>query len=213
MRRGFQATAAAEGRRPSRRRRAAVGRSSAEIAESTRPTYSSGSPKGSAVVGESRPTRSSAPPRRARHPVVGCPRPDLWGDGRQGLRAAMCMPAPTTPWAWVARTGASRDDRAVSTSERANADVAPAPAAPATVSEPVAPALSAARILALQRTAGNTAVARLLQRDTAALNPLMPEYEQARKDRDAIVAAGKNGPQTYNPSTRNPENYYGGFDV
>jgi hypothetical protein len=105
----------------------------------------------------------------------------------------------------------------VTTSERVNADVAPAPvvpAAPAVASEPLGAALSPARILALQRTAGNTAVARLLQRDPAGvLNPLMPEYEQARKDRDAFVAAGKKGPQTYNPSTRNPDNYYGGFDV
>src|SRR4051812_3398343 len=105
----------------------------------------------------------------------------------------------------------------VSISEREAADLAPVPAVPAApvvVSEPVGRALSPARVLALQRSAGNSAVTRLLQRDpTAVLNPLMPEYEQARKDRDAFVAGGKKGPQTYNPTSRNPENYYGGFDV
>src|SRR4051812_16895620 len=106
---------------------------------------------------------------------------------------------------------------AVNISERETAGLAPAPvmpAAPVVVAEPVGRALSPARVLALQRSAGNSAVTRLLQRDpTAVLNPLLPEYEQARKERETFVSAGKKGPQTYNPTSRNPENYYGGFDV
>ena len=39
------------------------------------------------------------------------------------------------------------------------------------------------------------------------------DYDKARAERDAFVVAGKKGPVTYNPSTRNPDNYYGGFDV
>jgi hypothetical protein len=89
---------------------------------------------------------------------------------------------------------------------------APVAAEPAATPAPVAPTL--ARVLALQRGAGNAAVTRLLQRQpTGVLVPGQEEYDQARKDRDAFVAAGKKGPQTYNPSTRNPDNYYGGFDV
>jgi hypothetical protein len=104
-------------------------------------------------------------------------------------------------------------------SERVAAAVGPEPveatsAAPAGAWEAGGHALSPSSILALHRAAGNGAVTRLLQRDpTAVLNPLQPEYDQARKDRDAFVAAGKKGPQTYNPSSRNADNYYGGFDV
>ena len=76
---------------------------------------------------------------------------------------------------------------------------------------PIAP--SVGLMLALQRAAGNVAVSRMLQREPAALVPGKEEYDTARKERDAFVAAGKKGPQTYNPSTRNPDNYYGGFDV
>jgi outer membrane protein OmpA-like peptidoglycan-associated protein len=105
----------------------------------------------------------------------------------------------------------------VTASERETAELAPVPvvsAEPEVAPEPVGRVLSRARVLALQRSAGNSAVTRLLQRDTTAvLNPAAPDYEQARKDRDAFVAAGKKGPQTYNPTSRNPENYYGGFDV
>ena len=39
------------------------------------------------------------------------------------------------------------------------------------------------------------------------------DYDTARAERDAFVMGGKRGPVTYNPSTRNPDNYYGGFDV
>jgi hypothetical protein len=85
------------------------------------------------------------------------------------------------------------------------------PAVPDVASAPVAP--SVARLLALQRGAGNVAVSRMLQRQPAVLVPGQEEYDTARKARDAFVAAGKKGPQTYNPTTRNPDNYYGGFDV
>src|SRR5262245_34021507 len=85
---------------------------------------------------------------------------------------------------------------------RAVPDVAPAPFAPAV-----------AHMLALQRGAGNVAVSRMLQRQPTALVPGQEEYDTARRERDAFVAAGKKGPQTYNPTSRNPDNYYGGFDV
>jgi hypothetical protein len=39
------------------------------------------------------------------------------------------------------------------------------------------------------------------------------DYDTARAERDAFVMGGKRGPVTYNPSTRNADNYYGGFDV
>ena len=80
----------------------------------------------------------------------------------------------------------------------------------------------AARVLALQQTAGNAAVSGMLARwPNITLPPgLKPkplsapvDYGQARADRDAFVQAGKKGPTTYNPSTRNADNYYGGFDV
>jgi hypothetical protein len=93
----------------------------------------------------------------------------------------------------------------------------------APVAEPAPPLSGAAdgpaAVLALQRTAGNAAVARMLARQPAVAspggvyNPLQEGYDTARKERDAFVAAGKKGPQTYNPSTGNKDNYYGGFDV
>ena len=89
---------------------------------------------------------------------------------------------------------------------------ATAPAVPDVAPATLVP--SVARVIALQRSVGNSAVTRLLQRDpTGVLVPGQEEYDTARKDRDAFVAGGKKGPQTYNPSTRNPDNYYGGFDV
>ncbi len=81
---------------------------------------------------------------------------------------------------------------------------------------------SAAELLALQQTAGNAAVSRMLARwpfmaapPAAVTSPASAsaDYDKARAERDAFVAAGKKGPVTYNPSTRNPDNYYGGFDV
>jgi hypothetical protein len=66
-------------------------------------------------------------------------------------------------------------------------------------------------ILALQRGAGNAAVARaILARNR---NMIQQQYDDARAEREAFVSAGKKGPQTYNPSTNNAANYYGGFDV
>src|SRR3954452_12699305 len=89
---------------------------------------------------------------------------------------------------------------------------APAPAVADVAPAPLAPTVS--RVLALQRGAGNAAVSRLLQRQpTGTLVPGQEEYDTARKERDTFVAGGKKGPQTYNPTTRNPDNYYGGFDV
>jgi hypothetical protein len=82
--------------------------------------------------------------------------------------------------------------------------------------------LSPPAILALQRTAGNAAVARMLHRivndppaDHQHTLPgwLIDAYDRARKARDDFVAAGKKGPIVYDPSKRNKENYYGGFDV
>jgi hypothetical protein len=95
------------------------------------------------------------------------------------------------------------------------ADVAEAP--PLRMPDAGVP-LSPGALAGLQRSAGNAAVARLLARDpttapAGVYNPLQGGYDDARKARDAFVAAGKKGPQTYNPSTRNSENYYGGFDV
>ena len=110
-------------------------------------------------------------------------------------------------------TGASADDGPVET-DHAAPEVVPAPAPAVPESAPAQPAPSVARVLALQRSMGNSAVTRLLQRDPAGvLVPGQEEYDTARKDRDTFIAAGKKGPQTYNPSTRNPDNYYGGFDV
>ena len=82
----------------------------------------------------------------------------------------------------------------------------------------------ASEVLALQRSAGNAAVAGLLARQpsgtlsppgTATPKPISApvDYSQARADRDAFVQAGPKGPTTYDPATRNPDNYYGGFDV
>ena len=88
---------------------------------------------------------------------------------------------------------------------------APEPAVPDVAPAPVAPSI--ARMLEFQRGAGNAAVLRMLQRQPTTLVPGQEEYDTARRDRDAFVAAGKKGPQTYNPSSRNPDNYYGGFDV
>jgi hypothetical protein len=80
--------------------------------------------------------------------------------------------------------------------------------------EPVAAQRTAARtaagaILALQRSAGNGAVNHLLK----PYNPLGGAYESARKAKENYVKGGKRGPITYDPSKRNKENYYGGFDV
>jgi hypothetical protein len=70
-------------------------------------------------------------------------------------------------------------------------------------------------ILALQRSAGNAAVARLLARAPTVTTPAAAsaDYDTARAERETFVKAGKKGPVTYNPSDRNPDNYYGGFDV
>ena len=66
-------------------------------------------------------------------------------------------------------------------------------------------------LLALQQGAGNAAVSRaILARNR---NMIQQQYDDARKERETFVAAGKKGPQTYNPSTNNAANYYGGFDV
>src|SRR5690348_2291570 len=93
------------------------------------------------------------------------------------------------------RTTASADHHPVET-ERAAAEAVPVAAPEVAAPAPASFAPSVQRVLALQRSAGNGAVTRLLQRDPAGvLNPLQPEYEQARKDRDAFVAAGKKGPQ------------------
>ena len=56
-------------------------------------------------------------------------------------------------------------------------------------------------------------MSRLLARQDGVYNPLMEEYEKARKERDDYVKSGKKGPVPYNPSGSNPANYYGGFDV
>ena len=94
------------------------------------------------------------------------------------------------------------------------------PAAAVAVAAPLS--ASPAAMAALQRTAGNAAVSRMLMRQPAVAppapaggvyNPLQEGYDAARKDRDAFVALGKKGPQAYNPSTSNKANYYGGFDV
>ena len=66
-------------------------------------------------------------------------------------------------------------------------------------------------LLALQQGVGNAAVSRaILARNR---NMIQQQYDDARKERETFVAAGKKGPQTYNPSTNNAANYYGGFDV
>ena len=67
-------------------------------------------------------------------------------------------------------------------------------------------------LLALQQGVGNAVVSRAswLARNR---NMIQQQYDDARKERDTFVAAGKKGPQTYNPSTNNAANYYGGFDV
>ena len=99
-------------------------------------------------------------------------------------------------------------DRSLGLDEVAEA----APAAPAERGPvPVAASLrSPAGVLALQRTAGNAAVSQMLARRTG---PLTAAYEAARTARQAFIDGGKRGPITYDPSTRNKENYYGGFDV
>ncbi len=80
-------------------------------------------------------------------------------------------------------------------------------------------------LLALQQGAGNAAVSRAVlssktsgsfqdaRRLARNRNMIQQQYDDARKERDTFVAAGKKGPQTYNPSTNNAANYYGGFDV
>jgi hypothetical protein len=74
--------------------------------------------------------------------------------------------------------------------------------------------LSAAVVAGLQARAGNAAVSRLLARQpTTVLNPLRAEYDKARVERDKFAKGPKKPAQTYNPSTRNADNYYGGFDV
>jgi hypothetical protein len=74
---------------------------------------------------------------------------------------------------------------------------------------------SPAAVLALQRVAGNAAVGvlarRLREYDTWPV--IADAYIQARKDREAYSKSGKKGPITYNPTSRNKKNYYGGFDV
>ena len=96
--------------------------------------------------------------------------------------------------------------------------------------EVVAPAAKRAPVpphplLALQQGAGNAAVSRAVlssktsgsfqdaRRLARNRNMIQQQYDDARKERDTFVAAGKKGPQTYNPSTNNAANYYGGFDV
>jgi hypothetical protein len=94
---------------------------------------------------------------------------------------------------------------AVQESEAATPEAVPAARAA------VAPGLgSPASVLALQRTAGNAAVSQLLARREG---PLTAAYEAARTAKQAFVDGGKRGPITYDPSTRNKANYYGGFDV
>ncbi len=106
--------------------------------------------------------------------------------------------------------------------ERQREPAAPEREAPARPAPLQALPPNAAGVLSLQRTAGNAAVSGLLARFPGVTLPpgLKPkpvsapvDYGQARADRDTFVAAGKKGPITYNPSTRNPDNYYGGFDV
>src|SRR5215203_3463875 len=79
--------------------------------------------------------------------------------------------------------------------------------------EPVAS--RAAEVLMLQRSFGNAAVARWLGRQPTptVTTPAgaQADFDQARKDRETFIAAGKKGPTTYNPTTNNPANYYGGF--
>src|SRR4051794_8031236 len=70
----------------------------------------------------------------------------------------------------------------------------------------------AGQILALQRAAGNAAVARRLARVTTPAAQ-QSEFDTARKERDHFIKAGRKGPVTYSPSDRNADNYYGGFDV
>src|SRR5690348_8466281 len=83
---------------------------------------------------------------------------------------------------------------------------------PAVAAASRTPARTAARtVLDLQRSAGNVAVNRLLARQTP--GPLGAAYDTARAAKEAYVKAGKRGPITYDPSTRNSDNYYGGFDV
>src|ERR671911_570108 len=86
-----------------------------------------------------------------------------------------------------------------------------APAAPEPSRSP------AAQLLTLQQTLGNAAVSRMVARAPVTAPPgptsASSDYDKARAARDAFVLAGKKGPVTYNPSTRNPANYYGGFDV
>ena len=89
--------------------------------------------------------------------------------------------------------------------ERETADATGAAPAPAVAPRPVRSAAEA--VLTLQRRAGNGAVNRLLARTP------FDDFEKARKAKDAYVKKGKRGPITYDPSKRNKQNYYGGFDV
>jgi hypothetical protein len=71
-------------------------------------------------------------------------------------------------------------------------------------------------ILRMQQGAGNAAVARWLAREpttTTTPDAQQAEFDAARKEREDFIKAGKKGPVTYNPSDRNADNYYGGFDV
>ncbi len=93
------------------------------------------------------------------------------------------------------------------------AELAVAPSDPARGS-----ALNRATVVALQRSAGNAAVARMLLRQPVVAPPALTNspqeaFDTARKERETFIAAGKKGPQTYNPSATNKDNYYGGFDV
>jgi hypothetical protein len=83
-----------------------------------------------------------------------------------------------------------------------------ATAEPEAVAAPRIPSRADA-VLALQRSAGNTAVNQLLR----PYSPLGSAYDAARRAKENYVKAGKRGPITYDPSKRNKDNYYGGFDV
>jgi hypothetical protein len=91
-----------------------------------------------------------------------------------------------------------------------DADLQPAVVAPKAERPKPAPEPPFGGILDLQRSAGNAAVSRMLARQR---NMIQEQYDAARKERETYVAGGKQGPQTYNPSTGNKDNYYGGFDV
>jgi hypothetical protein len=98
--------------------------------------------------------------------------------------------------------------------ERERPRVAEPPARPP--AQPVrGAALSVAAFAGLQARAGNAAVSRLLARQPTAtvVSPAREAYDKARVERDKFAKSAKKPAQTYNPSTRNADNYYGGFDV